>query len=176
MASGGDRGATPFWQLLRRRNLGSVSVDVREQQEAGMRRLQTIRIRPAGQGCPPAVAYDHTGMPPAHSDHRHVLGVPGLRKHASTSGNGDGSMQQGAEAEARDAAKWTAYAAPCRAAAWHGSAAGQRVCVFKQQLREFIDYFVEVVDTPWGPPQARCCCIAPCPSASQQQAPGFSQD
>ncbi|KAK9902727.1 hypothetical protein WJX75_004090 [Coccomyxa subellipsoidea] len=66
-------------------------------------------------------------------------------EQASTSGNGvlaDGDDVDG------DVAKWTAYLAPAAVVLGLGLLVGGGF-VFKHQLKDFIDYFVEVVDT-WG--------------------------
>lgn len=65
------------------------------------------------------------------------------REQASTSGNG-----LSVEVDT-DMAKWTAYLAPGAVVLGLGLLVGGGI-VFKSQLKEFIDYFVEVVDT-WGP-------------------------
>ena len=64
----------------------------------------------------------------------------------STSGNG--ASADGNDVDA-DMAKWTAYLAPAAVVLGLGLLVGGGF-VFKGQLKEFIDYFVEVVDT-WGP-------------------------
>ncbi len=66
-------------------------------------------------------------------------------EHASTSGNG----ASGTEAEAGDGTNLTAYLAPAAVVLGLGLLVGGGY-VFKSQLKEFLDYFVEVVDT-WGP-------------------------
>ncbi|CAL8466491.1 g6027 [Coccomyxa elongata] len=66
-------------------------------------------------------------------------------EHASTSGNG----ASGTQAEAGDGANFTAYLAPAAVVLGLGLLVGGGY-VFKSQLKEFLDYFVEVVDT-WGP-------------------------
>ena len=75
-------------------------------------------------------------------------------EHASTSGNG----ASGTEVEAGDGAKLTAYLAPAAVVLGLGLLVGGGY-VFKSQLKEFLDYFVEVVDT-WGP--LRCASHATC--------------
>ncbi len=67
-------------------------------------------------------------------------------EQASTSGNGASPGVDDADA---DVAKWTAYLAPAAVVIGLGLLVGGGF-VFKGQLKEFIDYFVEVVDT-WGP-------------------------
>ena len=85
--------------------------------------------------------------------------VAGCRKgeveQASTSGNGvlaDGDDVDG------DVAKWTAYLAPAAVVLGLGLLVGGGF-VFKHQLKDFIDYFVEVVDT-WG--ALRWACLQTC--------------
>lgn len=64
--------------------------------------------------------------------------------HASTSGT-----TSSGDDDAVSAAKWTAYAAPAAVVLGLGLLVGGGI-VFKSQLRDFIDYFVGVVET-WGP-------------------------
>ena len=86
--------------------------------------------------------------------------------HASTSGsnsssNGRKEATEGAGEE--EGSKLTAYLAPAALLLGMGLLVGGGYA-FKSQLRTFIDYFVEVVDT-WGP--LRCwhppnCCRCMC--------------
>ena len=75
--------------------------------------------------------------------------------HASTSGSSSSSNGRKAptDDEQEEGSNLTAYLAPAALLLGMGLLVGGGFA-FKSQLRTFIDYFVEVVDT-WGP--LRCC-------------------
>ena len=92
-----------------------------------------------------------------------MLSTPCCVHACSSDGNGSSSRHAGTtnstgDGDKEDVSKWSAYAAPAALLLGMAALLGGGYA-FKGQLRGFIDYFVEVVDT-WGP--LRCFwCWAP---------------
>ena len=91
----------------------------------------------------------------------HARSGPGQapKQNGTSTGRHSGTDEAGEEQGGEDVSKWTAYAAPAALLLGVALLLGGGVA-FKGQLRGFIDYFVEVVDT-WGPLRRAHACLLP---------------